>query len=199
MLNVLQQAPSGVVGGERIHTARRCQLRLVATHTAWLLNAGHELRCRLPPVESCTLSMPCGAHAARGKGEWGFTQLPLMLQVKEIEAAALRAAHDGAMQIENALAAAADKVWHSSRPAVCSGVSRMMPDDAKTRCRMVWSTRRKQSPSFWHLCAQRIDASEVAALRTRLWEEETATKEAQVQRSVWSNLRAHPAVHPALI
>ena len=30
--------------------------------------------------------------------------------MKEIEAAALRAAHDGAMQIENALAAAADKV-----------------------------------------------------------------------------------------
>lgn len=32
------------------------------------------------------------------------------LQVKEIEAAALRAAHDGALQIENAMAAAADKV-----------------------------------------------------------------------------------------
>jgi hypothetical protein len=32
------------------------------------------------------------------------------VQVKEIEAAALRAAHDGALQIENAMAAAADKV-----------------------------------------------------------------------------------------
>jgi hypothetical protein len=36
-------------------------------------------------------------------------------QVKEIEAAALRAAHDGALQIENAMAAAADKV-----PGLCS-------------------------------------------------------------------------------
>jgi hypothetical protein len=32
------------------------------------------------------------------------------MQVKEIEAAALRAAHNGALQIENAMAAAADKV-----------------------------------------------------------------------------------------
>ena len=43
------------------------------------------------------------------------------MQVKEIEAAALRAAHDGALQIENAMAAAADKVPRLSSPRCLLG------------------------------------------------------------------------------
>ena len=42
------------------------------------------------------------------------------MQVREIEAVALKAAHDGALQIENALAAAQDKVKHQTARCLTS-------------------------------------------------------------------------------
>lgn len=56
---------------------------------------------KLQTQADCVMALPEVSKA---------TLLQVLLQVKEIEAAALRAAHDGAMQIENAMAAAADKV-----------------------------------------------------------------------------------------
>ncbi len=136
-------------------------------------------------------------------------------QVREIEAAALRAAHDGALQIENAMATAAGKVtiilpsW-SDGAALGLSDAGYTPPSACVVClplahlpslHISYSAHRQQAiadvltalNTEYVLAPQAVDASEVAALRTRLWEEETAAKETQAA------LEAAAAARDALV